>query len=54
MEAWLPIVGQILDLFITLLGKEETRKQLSEAEVRAANDQADLLELAKFGRTSVP
>ncbi len=51
MEA-LEIVGKLLDLILQLVGPEQAKAQLSEAEVRLTNQAADMAELLKFGEVS--
>ncbi len=48
----LAIVSKLLDLVMQLIGPEQAKTQLSEAEARFANQAADALEIAKFGKVS--
>lgn len=48
----LTVVSALIDLIIQLVGLDGAKAQLSKKEAELANQAADAIELAKFGKTS--
>jgi hypothetical protein len=50
----LELCRMLLSLVVSIIGIEKAKAELSELDVRLANASADAIELARWGRTSVP